>query len=403
MTILIAGAGGVGLYYGGLLAQANNDVVFLARGANLKALQQKGLTLRDKGKEVVLPIKTLGPTTPRDPFSVRLVLLTAKAYSTKAILDNIRDLIGPDTLFLSLQNGIGVEAVIQEAFPDNTVLGGLCYLGAKVVAPGIVEQTAQGHIVFGALSDENVPAAQEVAALFEGAGIPYKLSQNIILDKWMKFGWNVPFNQLCAVSGLTVAELLAVTEFEQAVRAMIEEVRRVAHASGVILPETLADTQIRASKEKFGALHPSLSKDLKDGKPTEHASFGGYMVNEGTRLGVSTPLNRAVFAFLDSDRAKNSENRNPNTLHVLLSQAQIIQQLEEQGRPDLVDPLTQNPDIDLKMVKNMLDAGDFKSLETLLGLTRTEDSRPGQTEVTGEGQLAVSSVATTMATVVKPG
>lgn len=319
--VIIAGAGAVGSYYGALLQKDGHDVRFLARGAHLDAIREKGLTIRDtyRNWDLNFPIHTIDAAWSQANQSLAdLVLLTSKTYDTAGILDQVAPFIGPHTLLLSLQNGVESESIMADRFGAHGVLGGLCYVSAQMPAPGVIVQAIPGMLLFGELDRAETERSKALSSVFTRAGINNKISSDISKDMWEKFAWNVPFNQMAAVGDLNVGELLDVPVFREGIRGAMSEVVDIATAHGVALSPDLFERHIALS-EKNRSVIPSLLQDARKGKTMEHDTFGGFVAREGRKHGIPTPYNDRLFRFLNRPLAQM--HRSPAALNGLVASA----------------------------------------------------------------------------------
>jgi len=208
MRILIAGTGAVGAYFGGRLARAGLDVVFLARGRNLAALRQHGLTIESVDGDARLPHVTATDTLVGYP-PVGVAIVTVKSYDTAAIGAAIAPVITPETIVLSLQNGIENEDVLARALGLPPLMVALTRIGVALVAPATIDYSGRGTILFGEPDGSESPRAQRVAEALAAAGVPYELRRDILVAAWEKLAWNAGFNAVTTLTRSTVAEVLA--------------------------------------------------------------------------------------------------------------------------------------------------------------------------------------------------
>lgn len=195
MKILIMGTGAVGSFYGGKLARAGHKVIFVARGENLSALRQKGLSLQSIQGDFHLD-HVDATDQPASAGVCDLVLVCVKSYDSMQAAQLLRPVVGPETVILSLQNGVENEDLFAHIFGTPHVMGGMAYIGAELTKPGVVIHSAAGHIVFGELSGERTARAERLQQLFLAAGISAQLSTNIMTVLWDKLVWNTAFNAI---------------------------------------------------------------------------------------------------------------------------------------------------------------------------------------------------------------
>ena len=306
MRILIAGTGGVGGYFGGRLAHAGLDVTFLARGRNLEALRQHGLTIESVDGDVRLPHVVATDTVAGRP-NVGLVIVTVKSYDTAATAEAIAPVVTPDTIVLSLQNGIENEGRLAAALGLPPILGAMTQIGAELVAPGVVRHVAQGTIVFGEMSGHESERTRALTQLFTSASVRHRLSSNILLMLWDKLSWNASFNAVTTLTRRTSGDAARHPGSARLLREAMLEVIAVAHAQGIMLDPDRVGSVIAHAAEHLGTLRTSMLQDVERGKPLEYDAINGAVVRVGEALGVPTPLNRTLvglLAALDEGRAQ---------------------------------------------------------------------------------------------------
>src|SRR5262245_24714607 len=208
MRTLVMGAGAVGAYFGGKLALAGEDVVFVARGEHLGALRTHGLRIESRsGTLQTAPLRAVD-----DPVAAGecdLILVGVKSYDTAAAAAALRPVVRADAIVLSLQNGIENEAVLADALGMPPLLGALTHIGAERIGPGVVRHDSGGRIVFGERDGRRSARAERVAALLTRAAIAHHLSGHITVMLWDKLAWNAAFNASTAMTRRSVGALLA--------------------------------------------------------------------------------------------------------------------------------------------------------------------------------------------------
>ena len=295
--VLVMGTGALGAFYGGRLAQAGVDVVFVARGATLAALRSDGLVIESAhGVERVAPVRAVATPAEAGPCSV--VLVCVKSYDTDAAIAALRPVIRPDTIVLSLQNGIENEERLAAGLGLPPLLAGMTQIGAELVAPGVVRVDSGGRIVFGELDGRATPRADRLAALFAGAGIDHRVARRIAVMLWDKLAWNAAFNAVTAVTRRTVGEVLADPDGSALVRAAMLEVVAVAQASGVPLAAEKVDEALRHSAAELGMLKTSMLQDRLRGRRLEYDALNGAVLRAAARHRVPAPVNRVLHALL---------------------------------------------------------------------------------------------------------
>lgn len=307
MRIAIMGTGGVGGYFGGLLAQAGNDVIFIARGEHLAAIRAHGLRVESiHGDFTVRPAQAAADPATVGP--VDYVLFATKTHHFDQALDAMRPLIGPHTTILPLQNGIDAAERTAAALGGDHVIGGLCQVGSYIAAPGVIKQISQfRRIVAGELDGRITPRVQAIVAALQAAGAAADATADIRKALWTKFIFIAPFSGVGAVARVPAGEIMACAETRGLLEDAMREVAAVAHARGITL-----DADIVAKTMAFcAAMEPqqtaSMQRDVMSGKPSELESMIGVLVRFGVELGVQTPVFQFFYAALlpQERRARN--------------------------------------------------------------------------------------------------
>ena len=298
MHIAVVGVGGTGGAFGGLLARAGRDVTFIARGATLAALRERGLTLRSAQLgEVALPVRATDDPGAVGP--VDLILFCVKSYDTEAAAAAMRPLVGPDTVVLSVQNGIDNEERIAAIVGTRAVLGAVAGVSAQAEAPGVIAiKQGPNFLRFGELAGGTSPRAERALAAFEGVGFPVELHPDIRLLLWDKFAFICAFSGVTSLTRLPIGPILACPETRELYRGAMAEVVAARRAGGVALPEGLVDRWLAASAEFNPAIHGSMYYDLAAGRRMELDGLNGTVARLGREYGIPTPLNFAIYAAL---------------------------------------------------------------------------------------------------------
>jgi 2-dehydropantoate 2-reductase len=298
MKILVMGTGAVGSFYGGRLADAGHEVTFIARGETLHALTQTGFVVQSiHGDFHLAHVHAINQ--PEATVVCDLVLVCVKSYDTEEVARLIRPVVGPDTIVLSLQNGVENEELLAREVGSSSVMGGMAYIGAELVSPGVVVHSAAGHIVFGERDGQRTPRAERLEQIFREAGIQAQLSPHITAVLWDKLVWNAAFNAITTLTRSTVGEVLTHPPTRALARHTMLEVIAVAQAQGLDVKESRADAHIAGSEHPpLSTFATSMSQDLARGKRLEYDALNGAVVRYGERLGVPVPINRTLHGLL---------------------------------------------------------------------------------------------------------
>ncbi len=309
MKIAIMGAGGIGGYFGGRLAKAGEDVIFIARGAHLQAMRERGLTVRSVLGDFSLP-KVPATDNPAEVGVVDLVLVCVKAYDTDAAAQAIRPMVGDMTAVISLQNGVDSADRLVAAVGSGPVLGGLCQISSAVAEPGVIEQVSQfARVVLGELDGRITPRAEGILAAFQKAGIDTTLSTNILKDIWIKFLFIATHGSMTAATRSPIGPIRETpATWEMYVDAM-REIDAVARAKGIDLGPGAVENWLEFARGMAAGIKSSMLVDVERGNPLEVETFSGTVIRLGRELGVPTPVHRCLYAILKVEDTRNRARR----------------------------------------------------------------------------------------------
>jgi 2-dehydropantoate 2-reductase len=297
VRILIHGAGAVGGYFGALLASGGHEVTLIARGENLTALRERGITVRLPADSLhVAPVHAV--TDPAEAPAPDLILVCVKSYDTAAAAAALRPAVRPETILLSLQNGIENEDVLARELGLPPLMVALTRIGVELVAPGTIRYSGRGTIVFGEPDGRETPRARRVAAALAAAGVPHQLRRDILVAAWEKLAWNAGFNAVTTLTRGTVADVLALPSTRDLVVAAMEEVDAVAVAGGIPVRRTRTENVLEDSASGLPDFNTSMLQDLLRGRRLEHDALNGAVVRAASRTGVAVPVNRTLLALL---------------------------------------------------------------------------------------------------------
>jgi 2-dehydropantoate 2-reductase len=299
MRIAIVAPGGVGGYFGGLLARSGEEVAALARGAHLAAIKHSGL--RVKGPRGDFTVRIDASDDAMQLGTADVVIFAVKLFQAEAASRAAAPLFGPGTIGLSLLNGINGPQLIGQALPGVTVLAGCAYVSAVVAAPGQVRYTgAMSSIVFGAPAGDG--ALREKAADFAQrclrAGFGAEMTEDVRSALWNKLIGLSANAALTAASRLPAGPLYSDPDVLAVAAALIGETTAVARAQGISLPDDIEEEWLARLKSFPPGMYASMYHDIAKGGPLEVEGFSGHIVREGKRLGVSTPHHAALYAVL---------------------------------------------------------------------------------------------------------
>ncbi len=302
MRIAVLGAGGVGGYYGGVLARAGHPVTLLARGAHLEAIRTRGLQVRTPEGWFIAPVSATADPGALGP--VELALVTVKSYALREVASVTRALALGGAVILPLLNGVSIrELLIEEGVPESSLLAGLTFISAARTGPGVVERLSPfQRVVVGAFDHSRSGRALEVAEAFREAGVEARVSERIEVELWQKF---IFISAMAAVCGLARAPIGSVREAplgQDLIQRAVHEAAQVARAAGVALAPDDESRALGLIADLPPQMKPSFLSDLERGGPTEVEVLSGAVARLGARYSIATPIHDAVTAVAGAQR-----------------------------------------------------------------------------------------------------
>lgn len=300
MRVAILGSGAVGGFYGALLARQGHDVAFIARGAHLDAIRAHGLRVR--GAVGDFAAKGRADSDPARLGEADLIIVAIKTYDNETALPLMRPMLGPNTVVLTLQNGVDSVDEVAAIAGERRVLGGATYIATAIAEPGLIEQTGtHRRIVFGEVFNAGAePSARvkEIEAAFLAADIQAEAVADARPAIWEKFVYLSAFAGFTGAARLPIGPLRELPGFVDFALRACGEVAAVAAAEGVTLPADLADRQRVYIDALPASTRSSLLIDLQSGKRIEIESLPGAVVRRAAAKGVSVPIMQTLYTVL---------------------------------------------------------------------------------------------------------
>lgn len=298
MRIAVFGVGGVGGYFGGRLAQAGEEVVFIARGEHLQALRTHGLRVDSMKGDFILQ-SVQATDDPVQVGVVDVVLLGVKAWQVPEAAQYMRPMVGPDTFVVPLQNGVEAPAQLVAVLGAQHVLGGLAKIISFKVGPGHIRHAgAEPYVAFGELDNRLSERAERLCQAFKRAGVTVDIPPDIQAALWEKFLFIVSWGGVGAVTRAPIGVLRTVTEARQMLEQAMHEIFNVALARNITLPEDVIGKTMAFVDRLPPDGTASLQRDIVEGKPSELASWNGAVVRLGQEVRVATPLHAFIYHSL---------------------------------------------------------------------------------------------------------
>lgn len=301
MRVAIFGSGAVGGYYGARLARAGHHVTFVARGAHLQAIRERGLEIRSPMLDS-FNVRAAAEEDTARIGPVDAVVVAVKAYDNPTALTHLPPLVGPSTTVLTLQNGVDSVAEVAAIVGESCVLGGATYIATALTAPGVIEQTGtHRRIVFGEVFGVLPRASERVARLheaFASADIQSEPVPDGRVPIWEKFIFLVSLAGFTGASRLPIGPLWSDPFVRDRFLDGCREIERLARAEGVPVAADIID-RIRTYVDGIpGSMRSSLLIDLSQGKKIEVEALHGSVVRRAARAGVPVPVMSTLYALL---------------------------------------------------------------------------------------------------------
>lgn len=302
--IVIVGTGGVGGFIGGKLAKhytpdSSVKVCFLSRGEALKNIRQQGLIVdAQQGSFTAHPALATDSAAEIGPADY--ILLCTKAYDIERAVEQIRPMITPQTVILPFLNGVDSAERIKAILPEQPVWDGCVYIVAYIVSPGRIAERTNGYrYMFGAQDDPD-PRQEELQSLFAEADLRAIHVPDIQRRVWDKFAFISTVATATSYTDEPYGVVLNTPSYRQQFESLLEEFQAVACKKGITLSEGIAQKVIDQMERIPAETTTSMQRDFRAGKNTELESLTGYIVREGERLGVPTPVYDLMYAALQN-------------------------------------------------------------------------------------------------------
>jgi 2-dehydropantoate 2-reductase len=298
VRVAVFGAGGVGGYFGGRLAEAGEDVIFIARGEHLDAMRAFGLHVESPdGDFKIDPVHATDD--PAIVGAVDVVLVAVKAWQVPEVAATIRPMMDTDTFVVPLENGVEAPEQLSHVLGREHVLGGLCAIISFIDGPGRIKHAGyEPFVAFGELDDSSSERAEHLRDSFMRAGVKATIPPDIHVAMWQKFLFITCFSGVAAVTRSPAGVIRKEPETRQLLERAFDEVVAVAKARGVALPDDAAATALKAIDDLPEDGTPSMQRDIMNGKPSELESQNGAVVRLGRESGVPTPVHEFIYASL---------------------------------------------------------------------------------------------------------
>ncbi len=297
-TYAVIGSGAVGAYYGGCLQRLGRDVHFLCR-SDYDHVKQHGYRIDSHLGDFTLP-EVRAYKDVRDLPAVDVVIVALKTTSNHLLPELLSPIVGDDTVVLMLQNGLGIEQQVGDIVGHDRVMGGLCFICSHKLGPGHVHHLDYGRVEFADHTAEGSPAGitpriKTIARDFEQAGNEVVVNEDLVLARWKKLVWNVPFNGMCVVLDTDTQTIMADTELRSKAHGLMLEVQQAAWAcAGRTIEDNFVEMMLDWT-DKMEPYLPSMKLDHDAGRPMEVEAIFGAPLCAAQHAGCATPKLEAIY------------------------------------------------------------------------------------------------------------
>lgn len=299
MKIYIVGTGGVGGYFGGLLAKAGNNVTFVARKESFSALKNDGLIVKSVvGDFEIKPAQVIENISKiKDPD---LVLFTVKTYQTEEVAKELVKVINEKTIIISFQNGINNDEKIMKYISNTKVYPGVAMVISAKDGLNTISQTGGlRKLIFGDRSDPNNQKLKNIEMVMKDAGIDAVMSDDITRDLWKKFLFIIPFAGLTAMYRMTIGEILSNLSTKKQYEDCLNEVIRVAKSLNVNMVDNVFESIMTMTMNTVASAKSSLLIDVENNRQTEIETLHGTLIKLAKEKGVDVPINLEIYSKLN--------------------------------------------------------------------------------------------------------
>lgn len=306
--IIIAGIGGVGGYFGGLLANhfydsENVEIIFVARGEHLNEIQKNGLrVIRGKNEFIAKP--HIATDNSSKIGTVDFIVIATKSFDLETIIQRLQPCINQETIVLPLLNGVDSKERINKTLPNNIVLDGCAYIVSRLKEFGVVENGGNIQTLYFGLDNIVNDKLVMLENLFKEANIEAFLSRNISTIIWEKFIFISPTATATSYFDKSIGEVLSDKGQYETLLELIEEVKQIAKSKQIVVSEDMTEKTLKKLKALPFETTSSMHTDFKNKKSNnELESLTGYVIREGVKYNIETPIYNRIYAELKKKNA----------------------------------------------------------------------------------------------------
>ncbi len=297
MRVLIVGAGAIGALYGRMLQISGAEIYILCR-SGCDEIAKNGIRIDSIWGNSTLTVTDAFTLDDIPDVVFNLILISTKVLPENDVPANIEPLVHSKTSILLIQNGLNIEKPYLKKYPDNEILSALAFVCSNRIGVCHIEHLDYGKLVIGQLQSSTVSSFRDVADMFQKAGVPVEISDNIQRDRWIKLVWNVPFNPLSVIGGsASTLDILDLKESRDLARNLMEEIIETARAAGYYLEHGLVQEMMKRT-ENMKPYRTSMLLDYEAGRPMEVEAIVGEPYREAVKLNQDVPHLESIYALL---------------------------------------------------------------------------------------------------------
>ncbi|WP_028776534.1 ketopantoate reductase family protein [Shimazuella kribbensis] len=296
MRVLFVGAGAVGGYFGGRLAEKGADVTFLVRERRQQQLEANGLVIRSVKGDTRLSIQSLVAGDQAKPFD--LVILTTKAYHLNEVIPNIHPYVGENTTILPLLNGIAHFDILKQNFGADRVIGGLCFIESTLNSLGEVEHYSSNHrIIYGEFDGQKSNRIGAIEELFQGANLDSIASENINNDIWKKYIFISAMAGMTCLTRSSIGPILESPNGIENYERLLHEICAIGKSQEPTLDHDVWEKTMGRVRTLGGAMKSSMLRDMEKGSPIETDHFHGTLLRLAPK-DLDVPMLKTIYSTL---------------------------------------------------------------------------------------------------------
>src|SRR5690606_27946865 len=297
MKILIVGAGAIGGYFGGRLLEKGEDVTFLVREGRKEKLQKTGLKIQSKHGDLQLSPKLITKKEQSAPFDV--VLLSTKSYQLKNAIEDVKAFVGNDTMILPLLNGIAHLTPLVEAFGEERVIGGLCFVETTLAEDGTIVQTSPIHqLIYGERTGDDTERIQKLEQAFSGTKADFIRSDNIEQEMWHKYLFITAMSGITSMMESPIGPIRDLETGQRTIQTLLEELAAIMEKIGAPIQPGIADIQLKRINSMSAEMKSPMQRDIDKMQATEAEHLQGYLLARAKELEMQVPVLEIIYTKL---------------------------------------------------------------------------------------------------------